>query len=887
GNFTIDGAFAQSGAGGVSLNASLATNGTNLSIGSPITLTGNSSLNAGGAGIGAITLSSTVDGAHTLSLSSGPGDTTVSGAIGAATPLTSLSASGNNVTVASIGTAGTPGVSGATNLTATNNLNFTGANYNAATQNYSALTANINTAPLSTFATSGSNIDFSSAPIFIGTNANLAINSSNGAITMNTIDAATNSARSVTLNAGNGVLTLANVGNLGNAEIANLSLTAGDILIRGNLFTNAISFSTASPHVISIGGDITTVGTPILFPSNVDIIRDTVNNATLTSNGGDITFQGKINGDIASLRRLTIAAGSGNAFFNGEIGGVAALDQLNITSANNVTTAAATVGSITQTAGTGNTTFGGQITTKSVDGLNLTGAGFTFLNGVDTTTNNGNINIANSSALTLNSGVIWNLGGGFSQTGSGPVSLGVHIDSNNSIDIASPVTLIGTTLLDTSAVANEIHLHSTVDGGFDLTFEAGTSNVIVDGAIGSGTRIGALSVVSASNITFHPVSASSMNLNWGTGTFSFTGALNTDGPAGIVLTGTNIFTTLGTVTTTNGGPLTVSTTGTTSGSSGGPTIVSGSITQSSTGIGFIGGTFKSLTGNITTVHNIRLNAPLIVDTSAGGGNIIVQGTIDGGFPLTFLAGAGNIDLQQPVGSSTRIGAMTINSANDVTTQSINAASITQLAGTGTTTFNGALNTNTSSGISISTNSVVRGAAITTTNSGPCAISISNTGTLTSTAAGLITVSGPFTQSGTGAVAFGGTINTTNANISFAGPITLSSDAVLNTGISAGNTTLSSTVQGAHALRISAGTGNIVLGGAVGTALTPLTSVIIDNATNVTAQSITAGFIQQGSGTGTSTFNGALTTNTATGISLIGSAFAFNAPFTTTALGRSH
>jgi hypothetical protein len=883
-NFTIHGTFTQSGAGGVSLAASLTTTGNNMTFGSPITLLSDSALSTGLAGSGILTLSSTVDGAHALSLTAGSGNIVISGAIGSSTALTSLTSSANNISLANIGTVGLAGVSGATNLTAASNLNFTGSTYHTGVQTYTAVVANITGVPLTTFISNGNNIDFSAAPLFIGTNANLTINSANGAITLNTVDAGINSGRTVTLNSGSGTITLANVGTLGNGEIAALNLTGGDILMHGNSFINAISIASVSPHVISLGGDITTTGSSITFPNNVNIIRDTVNNSTLTTNGGNITFQGKIDGDLPAMRSLTIAAGSGDVFFNNNIGDSVNLDALVITSAHNVTTAAVSVGEISQSTGTGTTTFGGQVTTSSVDGLTLVGTNFTFLSGVDTTTGNGDFSVNNSGTLTLNSGVIWNLGGALNQFGSGPVSLAVHIDSNNSIDFESPITLIGMTDLDTSAAGQNILLASTVDGGFDLSIETGTGNFVVGGAIGSINRVGALVVNSAANITIQSASASSIDLTWGSGTFAFTGALNTNALGGITLTGTNIFSTLGTITTTNGGPLSVSTSGTTSGTSGGPTVVSGSITQSSTGTGFIGGTFISLTGNITTVHNIHLTAPLIVDTSAGGGNILIQGTADGPFPLTFNAGTGNIDLQQAVGAATRLGAITINSAANVTTQAITAASITQLAGTGTTTFNGALNTNAASGISITTNSVVRGAAITTTNGGPCVIAISNAGTFTSTAAGAITVSGAFTQSGTGAVAFGGTISVSNNNISFAGPITLSADAFLDTGALAGNTVLSSTVQGAHALRISGGAGSVTLGGAVGTVLTPLTSVIIDNASNIIAQAITAGTIQQGAGTGTSIFNGALTTNTVTGIALIGTNFLFNAPFTTTALG---
>ena len=47
-----------------------------------------------------------------------------------------------------------------------------------------------------------------------------------------------------------------------------------------------------------------------------------------------------------------------------------------------------------------------------------------------------------------------------------------------------------------------------------------------------------------------------------------------------------------------------------------------------------------------------------------------------------------------VGGTTRLGDLTIVSAADVTAAAITASAIDQQAGTGTTTFNGAVNTNT-------------------------------------------------------------------------------------------------------------------------------------------------------------------------------------------------
>ena len=120
-----------------------------------------------------------------------------------------------------------------------------------------------------------------------------------------------------------------------------------------------------------------------------------------------------------------------------------------------------------------------------------------------------------------------------------------------------------------------------------------------------------------------------------------------------------------------------------------------------------------------------------------------------------------------------LGAITINSAQNVTFSStVNAASITQSAGTGTTTVNGAVNT-----------------------SG--AISIKNN-----------------------AINIGNNITTADANITFDGPVVLTAPTVtISTGVSAAgdiwfkNALYSATT--ASDLILTAGTGNIVFTGAVG------------------------------------------------------------------------
>jgi hypothetical protein len=876
--FSVSGALTQTGAGAVQLGANITTDNSNLSIASAITLNANVILNSG-TGAGAITLSSTVNGAHTLTLTSGADNANISGAVGATTPLTTLTITGNNINIANIGTALAAGVSGTTTMTATVNLNFNGSIYNENTQSLTGNTANITAVGTTTFTTNGNPITFAGTGIALSTGANLVINSGGGAITLSPLHAGAASLRTVTLNAGAGAITVVNMGTLGNGELSSVVLNGADILIRGDLFPNSLSFT--STGSIFLGGSITTLNTALTFP--VAVVRDTNNGSTVStgSTGAALTFSSTIDSDNAlTPRNLTLASGGADISVVGAIGGVVPLNVLTFSTLRNASLAAITVGNIVQSAGTGTTTFGGLVTTSSILGISLTGSGFSFTNGVDTTSGTGVLTIANTGILSINTGVIWALGGAFTQTGAGAVHLAVHIDETDSISFVGPVTLTGATILDTVAGNKSITFNNTINGPGSLTMEAGTSNIFFLGNAGLSTTLGTLTILSANNITVQSITATSLSLTGGAGTSTLNGNLITTAAGGITLVGTN-FVNNGSITTLNGGSLTLTNSGTVTGNSVLAVDVDNSFTQNGSGPFAVIGSIITHTGSISVASATTLLGPMTFDSHLGNGTITFSSTINNTQNLTLAAGSGAIHLNGVVGGITPLSTLTISSAGNVNSLAISAARILQSAGTGTTTFSGALITTGALGISVTTSSVVRGGAITTTNGGPVTIAIANAGTFTSTAAGAITIDGAFAQTGTGAVAFGGSILTTNDTIAFAGPITLSADSSLSTGTSgAGAITLSSTVQGAFALSLSSGGDDITIGGAVGTVGVPLGDFTIVRARNATLQAITATAIAQQSGSGTTVFQGAISATGASGISLIGSGFTLQSNVTT-------
>ncbi|MFM7866118.1 MAG: hypothetical protein ACKPHU_18040, partial [Planctomycetaceae bacterium] len=125
-----------------------------------------------------------------------------------------------------------------------------------------------------------------------------------------------------------------------------------------------------------------------------------------------------------------------------------------------------------------------------------------------------------------------------------------------------------------------------------------------------------------------------------------------------------------------------------------------------------------------------LTGAVAISTGSGAGTINFNSTLDGTHNLTLTAGTGNIEFDAPVGSIARLGILTVASAANVTADSaVNVASILQQAGSGTTTFTGAVNTNTVAGVNLTGTNLVVTAGITTTSSGVLTTQLAGSATL--------------------------------------------------------------------------------------------------------------------------------------------------------------
>jgi hypothetical protein len=221
------------------------------------------------------------------------------------------------------------------------------------------------------------------------------------------------------------------------------------------------------------------------------------------------------------------------------------------------------------------------------------------------------------------------------------------------------------------------------------------------------------------------------------------------------------------------------------------------------------------------------------EVSTGGGAIAFNGTVDGAHNLALTAGTGNVTFGDAVGGGTRLGAVSIASAKDVTAAAITAAALTQATGSGTTTLNGAVNTNTSAGVSLTGTNLAVNAGITTTDNG--VVTFNELGTITIAAAGDISADGAVSMTATGGITTAGDVTTTNDDVTFPSNTTLSGAVAVNTGVGAGNIAFSKALDGAQTLALTAGTGNVTFGGAVGDT-TPLAGISLVSAASVTAAS---------------------------------------------------
>ena len=599
---------------------------------------------------GDIEFTSTVDattaGSQSLTLDADTGSVTLTGAAGGTTKLAGLT-----VTKAGQVDLGSVAASGAISVTGTN-IDLNGSSYES---DDGAITF---TGPVDLTV----DVSIDSDGNGDGTDGNIEFTSTVDGGYVLTLDADTGSVTLTGAVGGSTKLASLTVTKAGQVDLGSVA-TSGAISVTGtNIDLNGSSYE-------SDDGAITFTG-PVDLTVDVSIDSDKDDDGT----DGDIEFTSTVDATTGGSQSLTLDADTGSVTLTGAAGGTTKLESLTVTGGQVGLDSVATTGVISVT-GTnidlngssyesddGAITFTGPVdltvdvsidSDKDGDG---TDGDIEFTSTVDATT-------AGSQSLTLDadSGAVTLTGvvGGTTKlasltvTKAGQVDLGsvktagaisvtgTNIDLNGSsyesddgaITFTGPVDLTVDVSINTDGNADgvdgNIEFTSTVDGGYVLTLDADTGSVTLTGAVGGTTKLAGLTV---------------------TGGQVGLGAVATSGA--ISVTGTNI-------------------------------DLNGSSYESDDGAITFTGPVNLMTPDPMT--DVRIDSD--ADNDASDGNILFASTLDGGRNLVLNAGTADITFAGNVGVDTKLGAVTINTAGNVTVgATMEVFSFEQKAGTGKTDF---------------------------------------------------------------------------------------------------------------------------------------------------------------------------------------------------------
>ncbi|MEQ9620362.1 CHAT domain-containing protein [Coleofasciculus chthonoplastes] len=300
----------------VELAGQITTTNGSLDLNAPITLTGDTVLNTSGSGT--IVFQNRLNGNHNLELSAGANSITFDHLVGKSNPLDNLTINGG------LNLATTLNLTGDFQQNGTNPVNLAG-----------------------TITTTTGTIDLNGVVTLTG---DTHLNTSAGDIRfLNPINGS-NGTESMNLIAQTGTVKLPEtIGST--TPISNLTIISGNLDIpttaRINL-TDDFKLNGANP--LNFAGEVTTANGTIEFNTPTILTGDTF----LRTNGGDIRFNNRLNGN-GSLANLNLAAsGMGNISFTDSVGEITPLGNLTIFNANNFTANnSIRVASLKQITGTG------------------------------------------------------------------------------------------------------------------------------------------------------------------------------------------------------------------------------------------------------------------------------------------------------------------------------------------------------------------------------------------------------------------------------------------------------------------------------------------------------------------------------------------------------
>ncbi|MGV2335516.1 MAG UNVERIFIED_CONTAM: hypothetical protein LVR18_15850 [Planctomycetaceae bacterium] len=620
---------------------------------------------------------------------------------------------------------------------------------------------------------------------------------------------------------------------------------SADIELADAEFDNTVTFE--QQELETHGGNLTAAGDKIRFFTNVKTL------------GGDIDLSADSEVVSTSSSQISTSATAGSGVAGG-----------NLTVAMSSNGTASFLGSIITAGADSSTSNGGDGGNVSLTTENGTlsvavikSSGGQDLAGSRSGGNAGQILLATAGNGTLLNSDILAIGGSGQTPGSG-----------GSITLDGPVTLESSIRISTGATAGNVWFRGSVDGrqaGLqNLTVEAGTGNVTLS-ASGQNVALGQITIQSATDVSLQSVRSSGLKQEAGTGTTTLAGPVTTTGAAGIDIKGKDLRIEK-LVTAQSSGGMAINHTGTVTILGDGDIQSDGTVSISAAAIS-TAGNIQTTNDDITLTGVTTLTGSITLATGAAAGDIKLNSTIDGttagAQDLTLSAGTGNITLRAAAGQNVALGQLAIQSATDVSLQSVRTSGLKQEAGTGTTTLAGPVTTTGTAGVDIKGKDLRIEKLVTAQSSG--GVAINHTGTVTILGDGDIQSDGTVSISAA-AISTAGDIQTTNDDITLTGVTTLTGSITLATGTGAGdiklNSTIDGTTAGAQDLTLNAGTGNITLGAPAGQNVA-LGQITIQSATDVSLQNVQASGLKQEAGTGFTTLAGAVTTTGAAGVNLTG------------------
>ncbi len=791
--------------------------GGNVTLGASTLLTTGDATNTTFAGVMSGTGALAKQGAGIFTLSGAntyTGATDVNAGTLVAANATALGTTAGSTTVANNATLSISGVAiGAEAITLTGTGDGSGALQSTGA---ASLAGNITLAGSSTIGVLGTALTLSGTIRGAAADTQtLTINSGTSTLNLNGIIGGANQPLGVTVTATGGTVNVNAAINAGGSGVT-IDVGTGGLAIGTNGdITSGGAVSLTGAGGISTAGDITTSDDNVTFNSATSLVTNAVVINTGTG-AGDITFSSTLNG----AQNLTLTAGTGSVSFAGLVGNTTPLGAITITSADDVTTNGVRAASFVQTDGSGTTTLNaGTFTDLTVEALKTTAAaGVNIVNG--TIVVNAGITTTGGGIVTLNADIatLTIIGAGdivadstVSLTGATGISTAGNVTTtSDTVTYVSATTLTGAVAINTTiggGTGGTVTFSSTLDGNQTLVITAGaTGNVVFTGIVGATAPLGAVSIVSATDVTATTFSATSLAQTAGAGTTTLGGAVTTTGLAGVSIAA-NAIALNNTITTTAGdGTVTLNA------GAGGLTIAAlGDI--SSGGVVSLtgGGAGISTAGDVTTTNdNVTFNSAtslvtntVAIDTGTGAGDITFSSTLNGPQDLRLTAGTGSVVFTGVVGNTTDLGGVSIVSALNVTATTFEAVSLAQTAGTGTTTLNGAVTTTGLAGVSIAANAIALNNTITTTAGDGTVTLNAGAGGLAIGTNGDITSGGAVSLTGAGGISTAGDITTSADNVTFNSATLLQTNAVvINTGAGAGDITFSSTRSGDDAAIIS-------------------------------------------------------------------------------------